>query len=254
MMNWKSAVWFLVSAVAMSGCGTPTEDDPTAQQIEQAPSLDGKTDDASIYGNYTLDGSGGYTDGDILSVSLFAAFDGSRSSPPSGSAGAFARVRAYGQNATPVAQTDTFGLFSHSGKTYIEFRGFVWNGNEQVPVVEDVYEYQVASGDLRLRKIYGSRWLQLAAVTDEQLCDKSGGTWDVALLAKGARGGSTTPCTCSDGTFVPGAGGCTKPLDIPEPDCRDTGGEYTDDDSTYLGTFCVCPSGTGLTDKGCEAL
>src|SRR5439155_1296062 len=78
----------------------------------------------------------------------------------------------------------------------------------------------------------------LAAATDGGLCANSGGTWS----------GS---CECASGMFVPGVGGCTDPAVGSEDGCDETGGSYTDDDSTRIGTFCRCGVGRYMTEGGC---
>jgi hypothetical protein len=106
-----------------------------------------------------------------------------------------------------------------------------------------------------LRKTYTSRWQSLESVTDTTLCANTGGTWDPAHPASGARPDSTTPCNCAAGkTFVPGDFGCVVPVDPGESACDDSNGFYTDDDSTLLGSFCVCPKGSAIAANGCVAL
>src|SRR5438046_945167 len=58
-------------------------------------------------------------------------------------------------------------------------------------------------------------------------------------------------CECASGMFVPGVGGCTDPAVGSEDGCDETGGSYTDDDSTRIGTFCRCGVGRYMTEGGC---
>jgi hypothetical protein len=133
-------------------------------------------------------------------------------------------------------------LRNASGTKYIRFT--IGQGG-------DLYAYSLSRGRLLLRKANTTRWVALGPITDQQMCNQSGGTW-------------TTYCDCSainDGgnlhfpAFVRGLGGCVIPPGIGESQCDDTGGNWSDDDAAPDGSFCTCPYGQWLVDQvGCQDL
>ncbi|MEP6860143.1 MAG: hypothetical protein ABJE66_05955 [Deltaproteobacteria bacterium] len=103
------------------------------------------------------------------------------------------------------------------------------------PVVTDVYEVRPSAnaGAISLRKTYTTRWTDAVIATAALLCTGTGGAWDGAI------------CTCEDSTreFVAGAGGCIAVPGASESGCDASGGVWTDDDATAIGSYCVCGIG-----------
>jgi hypothetical protein len=232
--------------VLVGACADPTDDD-SDREAELAPEQPlGKDDAASFTGVYAASATTKLRNGDIPNLELNAAGD-------------YVRRRCYHTDcALPVAETDHFDTYtSSSGKTYVRFYAFrtEWNeaagDRDEIRVVGDVYEIVRTTTTIKLRKAYSSRWLSLRKTTARTLCTGDGGTWtDGACACPGAGDWS------DDGYvgFVAGAGGCTTIAGAGEGECDDTGGWYTDDDSTAVGTYCRCDKGSYLANTGCEAI
>lgn len=88
-----------------------------------------------------------------------------------------------------------------------------------------------------LRKSYSSRWITLYKATAKSLCTGDGGSW------------ASDECTCPGNTpgawpntiFV--AGGCIATPGASKDGCDTSGGLWTDDDATAIGSYCVCGVG-----------
>jgi hypothetical protein len=210
-----------------------------------AQAADGKADGASFTGTYATS-TAALRDGDVPNLELRA--DGS-----------YVRRRCYHAGcALPVAQTDHFDTYTSSaGKTYVRFWSFDnhWNAahddHTTVPVIADVYELKQTSTGIKLRKARTSRWLTLRATTPTALCTKSGGSWDGSACAcPGNTGWDETSYVA----FITGLGGCSTIPGADEAECDATTGQYTDDDSTAVATYCLCANGSYLTSTGCTPL
>src|SRR5262249_18337066 len=129
----------------------------------------------------------------------------------------------------------------------------------QQDVVEDVYEVKKSGRYLKLRRAHQSRWQTLSTITPRTLCRESGGSWVVNPTAPA---GTPAECDCPGPTqdyplapqFIPGAGGCLEVENTDEDSCDNSGGGWTDDDATLIGTFCTCPLGQALTTTGCNPI
>ncbi len=228
----------LVGACMEADDAVDTDEDALA---EAAPS-DGKADGFTVSGLYATTATT-LRDGDIPNLELRGT--------------AYVRNRCYHSACSGErAETDRFDTFtSSSGKTYIRFWSFKRTLNassgeyDEVPVVADTYEIiKSSSTTIKLRKTYSSRWQTLKKKTQSSVCTASGGSWS-----------SSTLCTCPGPMawpgvfFVPGAGGCMLVSGTDESECDDTNGAYTDDDSTFIGSFCRCGIGKYAGDDGCTA-
>jgi hypothetical protein len=230
MMLWVGA------ALVMAGCqdqdaGDGGADDALDATAEGAPLAD-KADAIALDGLYETTATS-LKSGDVPDVQFLPD-------------GRYVRARCYHAGCkAPVAETDRYDVFKSSGHTYVRFWSFTVvtdaDGNrDQQPKVADTYELRKTAHGIKLRKTYSSRWLTLDAVTQTDVCEASGGTWN-----------GSAPCLCpggndlltTHGAFVPGAGGCILIGGGGEDACDSSNGLYTDDDSTLIGTYCICGLG-----------
>lgn len=131
-----------------------------------------------------------------------------------------------------------------SGTKYIRFTAAQGGGG-------DLYAYSLSRGRLLLRKANTTRWFALGPITDQQMCDQSGGAWNGSCDCSGINDGGNLHFP----SFVRGLGGCVIPGGVGESQCDDTGGGWTDDDAAPDGSFCLCPYGQWLVDQvGCQSL
>jgi hypothetical protein len=232
------SVVFLVLLVA--GCAGAGDVDPDDLDAETGSA----SADASVAftGVYVTHASHHYN-GDITSLQLL----------PAATAGTlYVRERCYHASCSlPVAETDHYDTYtSSSGKTYVRFYsveiGHDTSGNlTSTPVIADVYEIQTTSYGVRLRKSYTTRWFALYRTTSAATCRGSGG----------AATGDVCACSVSTQVFAPGAGGCIAPAAANESNCDDSTGQWTDDDATLVGAYCVCGEGRFVDATGaCAAI
>ena len=244
-MQSFARVCVVMVAMACAACATGAGDDNVDVDGE---ALNATADAVSgtFVGLYATSSSLVLQSGDISNLELRA--DGS-----------YVRMRCYHPGcALAVPETDHYDTYSNSsGKTYLRFYSFradvdAHGERTETRAVADVYEMVRTSTTIKLRKSYTSRWITLRRTTPHALCTADGGTWN-----------STSPCLCPgaggwsrDGyvVFAPGAGGCAWVAGADESACDESGGFYTDDDSTLIGTYCRCELGQYLTNDGCSDL
>ena len=198
-------------------------DDPSDSEAELAPRQEaGKADAADFTGLYRSTASTHYAN-DIPSLELR-------------SDGRYVRSRCYHAScALQLPETDAFDQYTaSSGKTYVRF----WSEDNGQPMIAEVYEIHATSTGIKLRKAHVTRWSLLAATTETAQCTASGGAWN------------NVSCTCpgnvpgtAQTVFVPGAGGCIAMPGADESNCDNSGGSWTDDDATLIGSYCVCGYG-----------
>jgi hypothetical protein len=234
-----------VLSLALAACAA-TGDDLDDGEATTAPAqpIGGKGDGAAVTGLFASRATTHYQN-DVPNLELRAD-------------GRYVRSRCYhAACALPVAETDHYDVYTSSGgKTYIRFWSFelapdASGALQSTPTIADVYELQKTSTGIKLRKAYSSRWQSLPATDAATACTRSGGAW----------GG--TDCSCpgsGNGAtvhpgFVAGAGGCIAIPGGGEDACDSSGGLYTDDDATLVGTFCECGLGRHVVDAGsCAAI
>lgn len=133
-------------------------------------------------------------------------------------------------------------LRNASGTKYVRFN--IGDGS-------DLYAYSLSRGRLLLRKANTTRWFALGPITDQQMCDQSGGAWNGGCDCSGINDGGQLHFP----SFIRGLGGCVIPAGVDESTCDSTGGGWTDDDAARDGSFCLCPYGQWLVDQvGCQSL
>lgn len=136
--------------------------------------------------------------------------------------GQFIRERCYHASCAIAApETDAFDQYtSSSGHTYVRFYGQKIShdatGNlVTASTIADVYEIRASSRGVQVRKAYSTRWQSLYT--------------------------TTVPFT-----FTTVAN---------ESNCDDSGGMWTDDDATAIGSYCICSVGQYLDATGaCHAI
>ncbi|HUS33468.1 MAG TPA: hypothetical protein VMZ53_33430 [Kofleriaceae bacterium] len=228
--------------VVVSGCAasetTETNDDGEASA---APAQElGKEDSAAYLGQFRSHATRHYN-GDVPALELRA--DGS-----------YIRARCYHAScALQVAETDHYDTYtSSSGKSYIRFWSFtaVRDADDNLTHdarIADVYEVRTFSHGIQVRKAYSSRWQSLYTSSPSLACAATGGTW------------ASDACTCAgndptdwwpNNIFIAGAGGCMHNPGTSEENCDATNGEWTDDDATLTGSYCLCGFGRYLDDDG----
>jgi hypothetical protein len=243
---------FILCSCASVDDGTLDQETVTQDaQAETVTSSGGKADGASSYvGLYTTHVAT-HVAGDLTSLQLLAPTSG-------GPTTRYVRERCYHPGcALPLPETDTYDLHaSASGKTYVRFYSFVAardaHGNlTSTPKITDVYEIAKTSVGIKLRKGYSARWVTLYKTTPAAQCTASGGD------------ATATDCTCpgnqpntpASTIFVPGAGGCIANPGASESNCDASGGSWTDDEATLIGSFCACGLGRYDDDTGsCAAI
>lgn len=230
-------------AVILAGCATTASpDDEEAMQAPPQPV--GKADAAQFLGMYASHLTH-HANGDVPNLELR-------------SDGKFVRERCYRSNCSlETPETDTFDEYtSSSGHTYVRFYGQqIWldanNNLQNQSVVADVYEIRAFTKGVQLRKAHSTRWQSLYLSSPGLACATSGGT------------PNGTDCTCplnqpgmyAAQVFVPGAGGCIANPGASESNCDDSQGMWTDDESTLIGSFCICAVGEYLDSTGaCAAI
>lgn len=221
-------VGHLISLVLVVACTDPAnlQDDGEAQGAAVAPA-DGVVAASGVAGLYaTHESTREADDVTALDLRVTAKPDGSKSLD-------YVRSRCYGTHCSlELPETDHYDVYTSStGKTYVRF----WtvtvahdtNGTiDTAPKLADVYEIATTAGAIKLRKSYTSRWLTLGPTTESAVCN---GAW-----VDGS-------CGCAAGqTFVAGAGGCIPMRGANEKNCDATGGLWTDDDATLIGSYCIC--------------
>ncbi len=218
-------------------------DDGSDAEAELAPA-GGKADSAVTFTGVYASSTTTLKAGDVPNLELLAT-------------GAYVRNRCYHTACSlEVPETDKFDTFkSTSGKTYVRFWSFkvvpspADPQRTEVPVVIDTYEIKKTSTGIQLRKTYTSRWLSLRKKTANALCTASGGTLDAGTCA------CPGPTDWPGAIFVAGLGGCTVAPGATEDDCYTSGGFYTDDDATLIGSFCRCGRGRYIADNNqCSAI
>lgn len=235
-----SVVWMAVLFAGACAAASDETSDAGDAEAEAATDQDVGVPITGVFQSHATS----HYDGDIPSVELTADHR-------------YVRMRCYHAGcAIQAAQTDAFETYSSSGgKTYVRFKAtkvtFVPDvGVDQTPTVADVYEIKTFAKGIKLRKAYSTRWQVLYATTPSLECASTHGTW------------ASDTCTCPGNDpnglpvtlFAPGAGGCFAAPDPYESDCDDTGGLWTDDDATALGTYCICSAGTYQSaTAGCVA-
>jgi hypothetical protein len=221
---------FLFTIVLAACVADPADDYSQDDEATDASVTSGKADGATgLAGLYVTHATHHYN-GDLAALELRSDL-------------AYVRERCYHAScALPIAQTDRYDTYTSSaGKTYVRFWSFTvatdGNGERtETPTIADVYEIQKTSYGVRLRKSYSSRWFALYRTTPQKTCVATDGTWD----------GSS--CACPDNTpgqwpsqvFVAGAVGCVANPGADESACDDSGGLWTDDDATLIGSYCRC--------------
>ncbi len=248
-------VALLLPILSFAACVSPAdngETDAADAAAESAPAQDalGKADaPLTIAGTaYEMVSPSTYRAGDITNLELLPA----PIKPGVPDPQTYVRGRCYHAGcSTWATETNHYDWVKSSGHNYVRFWSFTKDasGNETAKVA-DTYEVKKTSTGIKLRKTYTSRWISLDARTDQQLCGESGGTW-------------TTSCDCGpqytpDGKdynmMISGLGGCVATPIGSEDSCDSTGGDYTDDDVSAIGTYCICPLGTMVTETGCQAI
>ena len=235
----RSSAVLLVLALA-AACADPGID-PDDEEIEAGGgALVGKADADSFLGAYRwADAERPFWANDLTALELTEA--------------RFVRARCYGYDCEHhVPQTGTYEIRTTRGKTYVKFLSFTreLEGEEWIstPGTLDTYEIVATDDGVKVRKTRARRWSSLVATDVADACDATGG-----------RGDGTT-CECAGGEwnayegFFLGLGGCFDIVATNEDGCYETHGEYTDDDGTAIGTYCLCPIGTYETAAGCTAL
>src|SRR5262245_35715484 len=248
-MQRRSA--FLFPLLCLAACAAePTEDDSLEEAID-APTDSVKADRVDFGGLYEMT-SGTLRTNDIPFLQLGLASPRGGADRTSNSV----RARCYHTGCSAlIPEEDRFDIVKKSDRTYVRFWSFRIDDSsgerQETPVVADAYEIEKMAAGIRLRKTYTSRWFSLIAVDEHALCDESGGSWD----AHGCTCPRDPNATGYDGTlFVPGVGGCYQAVVGSEDACDATGGDYTDDDATPIGTFCRCGIGRTMTESGCAAI
>jgi len=240
----------LLPLLSFAACVSADDTDASDGAAESAPAsaTGGKADDAlGITGTaYEMVSPSTYKAGDITNLELFDTSVTNNSQSPNQD---FVRGRCYHTGcSTWAAETNHWDSFKSGTHTYLRFYSFKKAPNvDEVGVVADAYEVKKTSTGIKLRKTYTSRWIYLDARTDEQLCDESGGTW-----------GTSCDCGPNQGNDyvyeIAGLGGCFVTPTGTEDSCDSTGGDYTDDDATRIGSYCMCQLGYMVTDTGCEKI
>jgi hypothetical protein len=242
---------FASLALAAVGCAAQPDDgaDATAETARAAD----KADDALGITNVAFEmvAPASYRAGDVTNLYLFGASSKPGVAPSSESV----RGRCYHAGCSSwIPELASYDLVTSSGRRYLRF----WMGDQSgKQVLVDNYEIRKTPTGIKLRKTYTTRWLTLAARTDQQLCEETGGTWGDAPSSTVVPMHGYTPCDCgapSTVVFVPGTGGCFEPATVSEDACDSTQGSWTDDDSTDLGTFCACSAGQYLSSSGCTKI
>jgi hypothetical protein len=248
---------YYVMVLALVGACAGSGDDASDGEADVAPQqpADGKADGIDFTGLYHISSSTRHSN-DITTLELRAPITMGANAGEA----QFVRSRCYHTGcALELPQTNDYDLYtSSSGKTYVRFyNDEIWldaDGNIQSQkVVDDVYEIKPTSKGVELRKSHTKRWFSLFAATLSSQCANTGGTWD----------GSLSDCACPGAVpgmppatiFVPGAGGCIALPGSDESACDAAHGMWTDDDSTLIGTYCVC--GVGRYDDAagsCSAI
>jgi len=219
-------------AVILAGCAAQVPDDGEAFDAPAQPI--GKADAAAFTGIYASHASHHYN-GDVPDLELR-------------SDGQFVRERCY--RGSCALQAPEFGAFdqytSSSGHTYVRF----YSAYDATKVV-DVYEIRASSKGVQLRKAYQARWQSLYLSSAGLACASSGGSWSGADCACPLNQPGVYPAQA----FVPGAGGCIAMPGANESSCDDSMGMWTDDDSTLIDSYCICPAADYLDSTGaCTAI
>ncbi|CAN5908786.1 hypothetical protein BH11MYX2_BH11MYX2_39400 [soil metagenome] len=231
----------MVCAVLFAGaCAAASEQDEDAE-AEAASSQDLGVTITGVFQSHATT----HYDGDIPSLELTTEHR-------------YVRTRCYHAScAIKAPETDAFDSYtSASGKIYVRFKTvkvtFVPDvGVVQTPQVADVYEIKTFALGIKLRKAYSSRWQVLYTSSPSLQCTSTSGTW----AADACTCPGNDPSAPSVTLFASGAGGCYAAPDPYESDCDDTGGFWTDDDATALGTYCVCGAGRYISaTAGCVGI
>ena len=246
-------VFILCSCASVDDVALDQATETQDAQAETAACSGGKADGGSSYlGLYTTHVAT-HVAGDLTSLQLLAPTSGEPTTQ-------YVRERCYHTGcALPLPETDTYDIHaSASGKTYVRFYSFVAardaSGNlTSTPKIADVYEIVKTSAGIKLRKSYSSRWVTLYKTTPAAQCTASGGDATATTTACTCPGNQ--PNTSASTIFVPGAGGCIANPGASESNCDDSGGSWTDDEATLIGSFCACGLGRYDDDTGsCAAI
>jgi hypothetical protein len=241
----RLASFALVTSIFFGACADTTLDESDSEAESAPEQMLGKADAPTITGLYATSTTT-LKDGDVPNLELLAT-------------GSYVRRRCYHAScALPVAETDHYDTYTSSaGKSYLRFYSTksVWNAahddRTSVAVVADVYEVVKTTTTIKLRKAYSTRWLTLAKKTATSLCTADHGTWTSGSCACPGAGGWSDNGYIG---FIAGLGGCITIPGAGEGESDDTGGWYTDDDSTLVGTYCLCDRGSYLSNTGCAAI
>jgi hypothetical protein len=243
---------YLLPILLLVGCADLTLDDQTDGEAETATAqLVGKEDAASFTGVYRTHTTA-LKDGDVPSVELVT-----NAKPGLPTTYSYVRSRCYHANCSVrVPETDKYDLYTTNGKTYLRFWSFTItndpnDGLVQHPAVTDVYEIKAISHGIKLRKSFSTRWQTLYTASASLMCSESHGSW------------ANDTCTCPGNIpgmwaahiFISGAGGCIATPGASEANCDASGGMWTDDDATDIGSYCVCGNGRYDDAEGsCSAI
>jgi hypothetical protein len=230
----------LLPILSLAACVSADDTDASDNAAETAPvtASGGKADDAlGIVGTaYEMTSPTTYKAGDITNLELTDT--------------SYVRGRCYHTGCSTWApETNHWDSFTSGTHHYLRFYSFTKDGSgNETQVIADAYEVKKLSTGIKLRKTYTSRWITLAARTSQVLCGESGGTWSNATCDCGPMQGPDWVLP------IDGLGGCFQAPTGTEASCDATGGDYTDDDTTAIGTFCLCPIGTMVTETGCQTI
>ena len=219
-------------AVILAGCATTVPDDGEAFDAPAQPI--GKADSAQFLGIYASHTTHHYN-GDVPDLELR-------------SDGQFVRERCY--HGSCALEAPEFGAFdqytSSTGHTYVRF----YSAYDATKVL-DVYEIRTFTKGVQLRKAYSTRWQSLYLSSPGLACASSGGTFNGTDCACPLNQPMTYPAQA----FVPGAGGCIAMPGASESNCDDSMGMWTDDESTLINCYCICPAADYLDATGsCTAI
>ena len=221
---------FLV--VILAGCAATVPDDGEA--FDAPAQAIGKADSATFAGIYASHTTHHYN-GDVPDLELR-------------SDGQFIRERCY--HGSCALQVPEFGAFDQyktsTGRTYVRF----YSAYDATQIL-DVYEIRTFTKGVQLRKAYATRWQSLYLSSPSLACATSGGSYDGVNCACPLN----QPMQYAAQVFVPGAGGCIANPGASESSCDDSMGMWTDDDSTIIGSYCICPAADYLDATGaCTAI
>ena len=230
----------LLPLLFLAACADSADDrNDAAADAAPQQATDGKADGVDYTGLYHISSSTWHSN-DVTDLQLLDS-------------GSYVRARCYHASCAEwLPETDKYDVYtSSSGYTYVRFWTVKIDANlNSTPVIADVYQIKKISKGVSLRKAHTTRWFSLFKEVASAACANSGGTWSDTCTCPG-----DVPNQPAATIFIAGAGGCITTPGSDESNCDSSGGMWTDDESTLIGTYCICGQGRYDDSTGnCSAI